>query len=101
MQLVVCCTWQPSRIVVAQESTDRREAKVFRAHAPPQGVCDNMVSALELLANQQGGDSPVGLLVEGLQERSRLKMTEELRGFITVDNHEAVNMCRPVGVDGA
>ena len=32
-----------------------------------------------LLANQQlGGDSLVEVLVEGLQERSRLKMTEEL-----------------------
>ena len=26
-----------------QDRTDRREAKVFRAHAPPQGVCDNMI----------------------------------------------------------
>ena len=26
-----------------QHSTDRREAKVFRAHAPPQGVCENLM----------------------------------------------------------
>ena len=32
------------------------------------------------------------VLVEELQERNRLKMMEELRGFITVDHHEAVNI---------
>ena len=31
------------------------------------------------------------MLVEGFQERSRLKMMEERR-FSTVDNHEAVNI---------
>ena len=57
--------------------TDRREPKVFRAHAPPHGVCDNLINALELLANQyQDGDSPVRVLVDGHQERSRLKMME-------------------------
>ena len=53
-------------------------------------VCENVMNALTLLANQQtGGDSPAEVLVEGLQGRSRLKMMEELRRFITVDNHEA------------
>ena len=37
-------------------------------------------------------DSPVEVLVEGLQERSRLKMMEELRRFSTVDNNEAVKI---------
>ena len=50
-----------------QDSTDRREAKVFRAHASPQGVCDNLINALMLLANQQkDGDSPVKMVVQGL-----------------------------------
>ena len=40
-----------------------------------------------------GGDSPVEVLVECLQERSRLKMVKELRRFITVDNREAVSIC--------
>ena len=39
---------------------------------------------------QTAGDSPVEVLVESLQERSRSKMMEKLRRFITVDNHEAV-----------
>ena len=38
------------------------------------------------------GDSLVEVLVEGLQERSRLKMTEDLRSFSMVDNHEAVKI---------
>ena len=83
----------PNRILVIQESTDRREAKVFRARAPPHGVCDNLIHALKLLAKQyHDGDSPVRVLVESLQERSRLQMMEELRKFIMMDNHEAVRI---------
>ena len=60
--------WEnPNGILIIQDSTDRHEANVFRAHAPPHGVCDKLINALKLLANQQtGGDSPV--------ERSRSTM---------------------------
>ena len=38
-------------------------------------MCDNFINALTLLASQQKyGDSPVKM-VQGLQERSRLKMS--------------------------
>ena len=54
-----------------QGRTERNEAKVCRAHAP-QGLCEDLTNALELLANQQTrGDSLVEVLVEGLPERSR------------------------------
>ena len=47
-----------------QDSTDRQEAKVFRAHAAPHGVCDNSINALKLLTNQQkDDDSPVKMVV--------------------------------------
>ena len=53
----------------------------------------HLINAPKLPANQQlGGDSPVGVLVEGGQARSRLKSTEELRRFIMLDNHEAVKI---------
>ena len=56
-----------------QDSTDRREANVFRAHAAPQGGCDTLINELKLLANQQNdGDSPVKMLVQGLQARSSM-----------------------------
>ena len=44
---------QPNGLLVVQtgESVDR--AKVFRAHAVPQGLCANLINALKLLANQQ------------------------------------------------
>ena len=29
------------------------QAKVFKAHAVPQGLCVNLINALKLLANQQ------------------------------------------------
>ena len=43
-----------------QDDRNRRDAKVFSAHAAPQGICDNLINALKLLANQQNdGDIPV------------------------------------------
>ena len=36
-----------------------------RAHAAPQGMCDNLIDALKLLAKQQmDGDSPVEKIVK-------------------------------------
>ena len=56
-----------TRVFVIQDSTDHREAKVFRAHTAPQGTCDNLINALKLLTNQQNdGDSPVGKIVSWL-----------------------------------
>ena len=47
----------PNRVLVMHDSADPSKATVFRAHAPPQGACENVASALKLLANQQlGGD---------------------------------------------
>ena len=62
-------------------------------HAPPQGMCENLVKALRLLANQQkDGDGPVKMVVQGLQVKSRLKIMDGLRRFIMVENHEAVKV---------
>ena len=83
----------PNRVLLTQNSAYPSEAKVFWARAPPQGACESLVCALKLLANQQtGGDSLVDTLSGGLQEKSRLKMMEELRRFFKVDDHEAVKI---------
>ena len=67
------------------------DAKVFRAHATLQGICENLINALKLLTSQQDdGDSPMDMFVQGLCEKSWLKIMNELRRFITTDNHEAV-----------
>ena len=52
-------SWRdPNGVSVIQHSADPSDAKVFRAHAPPQGVCENHVCAHKLSAKQQtGGDS--------------------------------------------
>ena len=48
---------------------------MFRAHAPPQGACENLVCALKCLANQQtGGDSHAQVLNQG---SSRAKQIED------------------------
>ena len=43
------------RVLAVQDSADPSEAKVFRAHAPPQCACESLVCALELSADQQTG----------------------------------------------
>ena len=56
----MCCWWcaacggqddrrAPNRLLVLQDSVDPREAKVFRAHAAPQGLCDNIDQLAEAL----------------------------------------------------
>ena len=72
---------------MVQFGTNEEEAKVFRAHAVPQGLCENLINAFKLLANQQrDDDSPiqnldnrcaveVGHLRKG-QRLFRVKITE-------------------------
>ena len=43
----------PNRILVVQIGVNANEAKVFKAHTAPLGLCDNLINALKLLANQQ------------------------------------------------
>ena len=57
----------PNRILVVQLGTDEDEAKVFRAHAVPQGLGENLINALKLLANQQRD----GDIVTGLREKKQ------------------------------
>ena len=66
-----------------QEGGDASEATVFRAHALPQGACENLVCALAPLAHlQAGGHNLVDAIFEVLHEHGRLETTNELRWFI-------------------
>ena len=54
---------------MVQLGTNANEAKVFKAHAAPQGLCDNLINALKLLASQQKDvDSPIQSVATGLHE---------------------------------
>ena len=44
---------QPNMLLVLQTGESVNQAKVFKAHAVPQGLCGNLINELELLANQQ------------------------------------------------
>ena len=73
---------------MVQTGVSASQAKVFKAHAVPQGLCENLINALRLLAkHQKDGDSPVQSIVTGLCERSRKGTMEGLRNFVVVDNH--------------
>ena len=53
--------WRASnRMLLVQLGANANEAKAFNAHAALLGLCDNLINALKLLANQQkDGDSPM------------------------------------------
>ena len=62
-----------------------------RRKTESQGLCENLINALKLLANQQK-DSPVNMVLQCFQEKSRLRIMDGLRRFIMVDNREAVKL---------
>ena len=67
-------------MVQTGESTS--QAKEFKAHAVPQGLCENLINALKLLANQQkDGDSLFQSIVTGLCERRRKGFVEGSRNL--------------------
>ena len=84
---------QPIRLLVVQTSEIINEAKVFNAHAVPQGLCGNLIDALKFLANQQeDGDGPIQNIVTNLGVRSRKRPTQGLREFIKTDNQRALEV---------
>ena len=44
---------QSNRLLVVANSESVNQAKVFRAHAVPQGLCGNLIHALKLLATNK------------------------------------------------
>ena len=76
---------------MAQIGADADRAKVFKAHGAPLGLCDKLINALKLQANQQkDGDSPIQSIVTGLLGRSGAM--DGLRSVIEADNHSAVDV---------
>ena len=83
----------PNRVLSTQDSTGRREARVFRAHAAPQGVCDNLIRALKPLGKPpEKSNNPIKMEVQDFQERSQLTTVDGLRRSIMVDNDAAVSI---------
>ena len=79
----------PDRLLVVQTGDSAGQVKVFKAHAVPQGLCENLINAPKLLADhQKDGDSPIQSIVSC--ERSRTEIVKDLRNFIKVDNHCAL-----------
>ena len=78
---------------MVQIGADADRAKVFRVHAAPLRLCDNLINALKLMANQQkDGDSSIQSIVTGLHQRNRRGIMDGLRRFIKADNHRAVDV---------
>ena len=81
---------QPNRLLVVQTGESVEQAKVFKAHAIPQNLCENLINALKLLANQQEDG-----VVTNLGKGSRKGLTDGLRDFIRVDNNRALEVGEP------
>ena len=80
---------QPNRLLVVQTGESFEQAKVFKAHSVPHGLCENLINALKLLANQQeDGDGLLQSIVTNLGVRSRNGLTQGLREFIKIDNQQ-------------
>ena len=79
---------------MVQLCVSANEAKVFKAHAAPLGLCDKLINGINLLANQQKvGDSQIQSIVTGLHERSRRGIIDGLRRFMKAENnHSAVDV---------
>ena len=82
---------QPNRLLVVQTGEIFEQAKVFKA--VPQGLCENLINALKLLANQQeDGDGLLQNIVTNLGEGSRKGLTDGLGDFIWVDSNRALDV---------
>ena len=82
----------PNMILMIQFGVNAHEAKVIKVHTAPLELCDILINALNLLANQQkDGDSPIQSIVTGLHERSRRGIMDGLRRF-QADSHSAVDV---------
>ena len=58
------------RLLVVQTGDSIEQAKVFKAHAVPRGLCANLINALKLLANQkEDGDGLLQNIVKNLGVR--------------------------------
>ena len=65
---------------MVQTGESVNQAKVFKTHAVPQGLCGHLVAALKLLANQQeDGDGLIPNIVTNFGVRSRKGLTQGLR----------------------
>ena len=84
---------QPNRLLIVQTGDSIGQAKVFKAHAVPQGLCANLINALKLLANQQeDGDGLIQNIVKNLGKESRKGLTDGFREFIKVDSERALDV---------
>ena len=76
-----------------QTGENLKQAKVFKAHVVPHGLCAYLVNALKWLANQQeDGDILLQNIVKHLGKESRKGLTDGLREFMKVDNERALDV---------
>ena len=100
-KLVVCNLWRKVRLeatrtgfLVVQTGESFEQAKVFKAHAVPRGLCAILINPLKLLANQQeDGDGLLQNIVTNVGKGRRKGLSPDgLRELIEVDNERALDV---------
>ena len=83
---------QPSRLVVVQTGESFEQAKVFKAHAVPQGLCANLINALKVAGESARRMETVSSesIVTNLGKESRQGLTDGLQEFSKVDHERAL-----------
>ena len=76
--MVVRNLWRKVRVVQTGDSFE--QGKVFKGHAVPRGLCENLINALKLLAiPQEDGDGLLQNIVKDLGKESR-SLTDDASG---------------------
>ena len=70
VRLVAQYDWHEANRVLTIQASCRPDTRVFKAHAPPLGACNNMTRALKLVANLQEKEHFIELVNEGITESS-------------------------------
>ena len=82
-----------NRLLLVLTGERFEQAKVFKAHAVPQGLSANLINALKLLANQQeDGDALLQNVVKDLGKESRRSLTNGLSEIIKVDSERVLDV---------
>ena len=86
------CEWRVrNRILVVQLGTNEEEAKVFRARAVPQALCENLSSSCWRTSREMV-TVRFQNIVTGLRGRSREAIMNGLRSFIASEKYCAVEV---------
>ena len=77
-------------MLTTQPGVKEEDTFVYKAHAPPQGGCGNLINVMKLASHMQEGERTLGSVFRGDQQCSRIKLVSALCDFVRMDTKEAL-----------